>query len=161
MPDAYERLILDVFSGNQAHFVRRYKHLLEIRLLGLSQWLLTTIQLITSCIMLFTMYFFKNKLVWEVIGTSCYKSFLIFDKENFEKYLFFQWNLVTTISCTNENLLEVVQLIAAMFNSVLRTKVFLTNLLAMGSKVLLPFVSVKFCSKFLHHVSWSENLGTV
>ena len=106
--------------------------------------------------MLFTMYFFKNKLVWEVIGTSCYKSFLIFDTENFEKYLFFQWNLVTTISCTNENLLEVVQLIAAMFNSVLRTKVFLTNLLAMGSKVLLPFVSVKFCSKFLHHVSWSE-----
>ena len=96
-----------------------------------------------------------------MIGTSCYKSFLIFDTENFEKYLFFQWNLVTTISCTNENLLEVVQLIAAMFNSVLRTKVFLTNLLAMGSKVLLPFVSVKFCSKFLHHVSWSENLGTV
>ena len=24
LPDAYERLILDVFTGSQAHFVRRY-----------------------------------------------------------------------------------------------------------------------------------------
>lgn len=24
LPDAYERLILDVFCGNQMHFVRRY-----------------------------------------------------------------------------------------------------------------------------------------
>lgn len=30
MPDAYERLILDVFSGNQAHFVRRYIHVVKI-----------------------------------------------------------------------------------------------------------------------------------
>ena len=28
MPDAYERLILDVFAGNQSHFVRRYSSIL-------------------------------------------------------------------------------------------------------------------------------------
>ena len=44
MPDAYERLILDVFSGSQAHFVRRYVTLYRgNKLLWHFDWLLCSV----------------------------------------------------------------------------------------------------------------------